>query len=58
MCKISHERMAGGHNGSLWLMQDVVYYLYFDTLPFVSILGFDANIHDTPHDRSPIAVPV
>jgi AraC-like DNA-binding protein len=25
-----------------------VYYLYFDTVPFVSILGFDANIHDTP----------
>jgi hypothetical protein len=36
----------------------VEYYLYFDTVPFVSILRFDANINDTLHDRSPIAVPV
>jgi hypothetical protein len=47
-----------GITGDYEQCRKVAYYLYFDTLPFVSILGFDANIHDTPHDRSPIAVPV
>lgn len=41
-----------------WCRNVMMSYLYFDTLTFMSILGFDANIHDTPHDRSPIAVPV
>jgi hypothetical protein len=47
-----------GITGVYGWRRNVAYYGYFDTLAFVSILPFDANIHDTPHDRSPIAVPV
>lgn len=37
-----------GITGVYGWCRHVVYYMYFDTLPFVSILGFDANINDIP----------
>ena len=37
-----------GITGVYGWRRNLVYHLYFDTLPFVSILGFDANINDIP----------